>query len=239
MKTLLAICMMIVSTVVLAGEKLPPIAPAPTVKGEVLEVINVESFTYLRLKTRDGETWAAIVKSEVNQGATVTLANVSVMSDFESKSLKRTFPTILFGTLASSEGGKSATHILGTAYPVFGKKTEGDNKKLDVAVKVPKAQGENAHTVAEIVTQVTELKDKPVRVSGKVVKYNANIMGKNWIHLRDGSGSAADNSDDILVTTTAQAKLGDTVTIKGIVRTDRDFGAGYVYNVLIEEATLE
>jgi hypothetical protein len=78
-----------------------------------------------------------------------------------------------------------------------------------------------------------------VVVRGKVVKYNPGIMGKNWIHLRDGSGAAADGTNDVLVTTAHQAKLGDVLTVKGVVRTDKDFGSGYSYKVLIEEATLQ
>ena len=76
-------------------------------------------------------------------------------------------------------------------------------------------------------------------VSGKVVKYNPAIMGKNWIHLRDGSGHAAKETNDILVTTAAQANVGDVVTVSGIVRTNKDFGSGYTYKVLIEDATLK
>ena len=75
--------------------------------------------------------------------------------------------------------------------------------------------------------------------AGKVVKYNAGIMGKNWIHLRDGSGDASKDTNDILVTTQAQAKVGDVVTASGIVRTNKDFGAGYTYKVLIEDAALK
>jgi hypothetical protein len=78
-----------------------------------------------------------------------------------------------------------------------------------------------------------------VQVRGKVVKFSPQIMGKNWIHLRDGSGSASDNSNDILVTSSAQTNVGDVVTVTGTVRVDKDFGAGYVYKVLIEEATLQ
>jgi len=105
-------------------------------------------------------------------------------------------------------------------------------------IKVAKATGVNAYTVAEVVTKAVALKDKPVVVNGKVVKYNAGIMGKNWIHLRDGTGTEASNTNDILVTTAAQAKLGDVLTVSGVVRNDKDFGAGYLYKVLIEEATL-
>ena len=72
-------------------------------------------------------------------------------------------------------------------------------------------------------------------MQARVVKINANIRGVNWIHLRDGSGSAADGTNDLIVTTTDELKVGDTVTMKGIVRTDKDLGAGYKYKVLVEE----
>jgi hypothetical protein len=92
--------------------------------------------------------------------------------------------------------------------------------------------------VAEVNEKVAELKDQPVVVRGQVVKYNPGIMGKNWIHLRDGTGSAAERSNDLLVTSLEQAKVGDVVTARGIVRMDKDFGYGYRYQVLVEEATL-
>ena len=79
--------------------------------------------------------------------------------------------------------------------------------------------------------------DKPVVIRAKVVKFNGGIMGKNWIHLRDGSGSAADNSNDILVTSKDEAKVGDVVIAKGIVKTDVDLGSGYAYKVLVEDVS--
>jgi hypothetical protein len=75
-------------------------------------------------------------------------------------------------------------------------------------------------------------------VRGQVVKVNTGIMGKNWLHLRDGSGSAADGSNDILVTTKDIAALGDVVSAKGTVRTEVNLGSGYNYAVLIEDAAL-
>ena len=114
------------------------------------------------------------------------------------------------------------------------------DKALDAApISVPKATGANARTVAEVVAKAVELKGKQVRVRGKIVKYNPGIMGKNWIHLRDGSGLAADGTNDVLVTTVAPAKIGDVVTVTGVVHTDKDLGSGYTYKVLIEEATLQ
>jgi hypothetical protein len=153
------------------------------------------------------------------------------MNDFESRSLKQTFKTIAFGNLAGAgtpkAGHANMTHPT-TAQPA----TTTD-------IKVAKATGANAWTVAEINTKAQDLKDKPVVVRGKIVKYNPAIMGKNWLHLRDGSGSAEDGSNDIVVTTTAEAKLGAIVTIKGIARTEKDFGSGYAYKVIIEEASIE
>ena len=105
-------------------------------------------------------------------------------------------------------------------------------------IKVDKASGPDARTVAEVVTGKAGLKDKSVLVRAQVVKVNTGIMGKNWLHLRDGSGSAADGSNDILVTTRDIAALGDVVSVKGTVRTDVNLGSGYTYAVLIEDAAV-
>ena len=228
----LSLCLLItapLSTVSLAAGNPPMAAPGTSVvNGEVLEVKDVDSYTYLRLKTSQGETWAAVNTTTLKKGAKVTIENAMVMTNFESKTLKKTFPTIVFGTLAGAGPAKGA--VTGMAGPA---------KAADPGpITVAKASGANAHTVADIVSKSVALKDKPVQVSGKVVKYNAGIMGKNWIHLQDGSGAAADNSNDILVTSAAPAKLGDVITASGVVRNNKDFGSGYTYKVLIEDATL-
>jgi len=103
-------------------------------------------------------------------------------------------------------------------------------------INVSKAPGQNAYTVAEIIGQSANLKDKQVVVRGKVVKFSPGIMDKNWIHLRDGSGNAANKNNDLVVTTKDETKVGTIVTIRGVVRTNKDFGHGYSYDVLIEDA---
>ncbi len=103
-------------------------------------------------------------------------------------------------------------------------------------INVSKAPGQNAYTVAEIIGEASSLKDKPVVVRGKVVKFSPAIMDKNWIHLRDGSGNMASKNNDLVVTTKDETKVGSIVTIKGVVRTNKDFGHGYNYDVLIEDA---
>ena len=103
-------------------------------------------------------------------------------------------------------------------------------------VKVEKASGANARTVAETWAQVASIDGKTVTIRGKVVKYNEGVMGKNWIHLQDGSGDAAQGTNDLTVTSLDVASIGETVTIIGTVRTNKDFGSGYLYRVIVEDA---
>lgn len=99
-----------------------------------------------------------------------------------------------------------------------------------------KAEGANAQTVGEIFEKKDALANKPVAVHGKVVKVSRGIMGKNWLHLQDGTGSQAAGTNDLVVTTDSLPEVGAVVTIKGNLSRDRDFGAGYRYGVIIENA---
>jgi hypothetical protein len=209
-----------------------PALPAGALRGEVLETRNVDGYTYLRLKTAGGETWAAVPSTSAKPGAQVTIGNTMVMENFESKTLKKKFDKIVFGQIVDPAAGPAG----GSAAPP----PASLQAAAPVArpIVVAKATGPDARTVAEVVTGKAKLKDKSVLVRGQVVKVNIGIMGKNWLHLRDGSGSAADGSNDILVTTRDTAALGDIVSIKGTVRTDVNLGSGYTYAVLIEDAAV-
>ncbi|HXD39767.1 MAG TPA: nucleotide-binding protein [Ramlibacter sp.] len=235
MKVLLVICMLVAAPFLWAADnKAASPAAAGPVTGEVLEVRDVESYTYLRLKTAQGETWAAVPTAKVKKGAKVTVDNPMVMNNFQSKALNKTFDKIVFGTLAGAAGAAAQTNKeVAAAHAGAGNPTGTPD------VKVAKASGANAYTVADVLAKPAAVKDKPVLIRGKVVKYNGGIMGKNWIHLRDGSGSAADNTNDLIVTSTEEAKVGDVITVKGVVRTDKDFGAGYSYKAIVEDATLQ
>lgn len=104
--------------------------------------------------------------------------------------------------------------------------------------EVEKADGENSYTVGEIFEQAQELNGKKVRVRGQVVKFNANIMGRNWLHLQDGTGDPMQNTHDLVVTTTDQLNSPTVVTIEGTVAAERDFGAGYKYAVIVEDSVI-
>ena len=133
---------------------------------------------------------------------------------------------------ATAPAGKSAT-----AMPLG--HTSDNTVPIDLEnIKVTKAGGTGAQTVAEVIINRAKLKGEVVVIRGQVVRFNPEILNKNWIHLRDGSGSAADNTNDLLVTTNDQAKVGDIVVVRGVVHTDKDIGSGYSYKVLIEDAAL-
>jgi hypothetical protein len=97
------------------------------------------------------------------------------------------------------------------------------------------AKADGGKTIAEVFAEKDQLAGQQVVVRGKVVKSNPDIMGKNWLHLRDGSG--AEGTNDITVTTAgAVPAVGDTVLVKGSVSLNKDLGMGYVYDVIVEDA---
>jgi hypothetical protein len=221
-----------------AGKDLPSAVAQsedPGVTGTVVETMDAGAYTYVRMKTAKGDVWAAVNQTSLKPGAEITIGNAMWMENFESKTLNRKFDHILFGTLA---GGDETAALppghpptSGAAAPVSSQAgaDQGD-------VKVEKAAGKDARTVAEIWAQKASLKDQEVVVRARVVKFNAEIMGRNWMHLRDGSGSAEKGDNDITVTTMEVVAKGDVVTIRGKVGVDKDFTSGYAYPVIIEEA---
>jgi len=93
-------------------------------------------------------------------------------------------------------------------------------------------------TIGELYKEKAELAGKQVTLHGTVVKVNNQIMNRNFLHLQDGSGDAAEGTNDITVTSNDTAAKGDTVTVTGTVAVDLDFGSGYSYPMLVEKATI-
>lgn len=222
-------------------------APASQkVSGEVLETMDAANYTYVKVKTPSGDLWAAGPKTTVKVGDTIAFDRGVPMTNFASKSLGRTFDSIDFVgrfTVAGAGGGAAggagdgedaaSAPAASTAPP-----HAGVNKAAETSVDlkgIAKAKGGN--TVAEVFDQRATLSGKEVTVRGKVVKSNPQVMGHNWLHVRDGS-KGADGSDDLTLTTKDTAKVGDTIVVKGKVVTDKDFGFGYHYDVMLEEASV-
>lgn len=93
-------------------------------------------------------------------------------------------------------------------------------------------------TVESLHKDMAELKGKMVQLQGKIIKVNNGIMGRNFLHLQDGTGTAAAGNNDLTVTTNDLAAVGDEVTVLGVVVLDHDFGSGYRYPLMVEEAVI-
>ncbi len=220
----------------------------PSLTGTVLETMDAAGYTYLRLKTADGEAWAAVNESKVAVGDTVAVLNPMPMDGFESKTLNRTFERIYFGTLGPASTAGAPSEAPGMPAGMGGAPAEvpasmaaqhaaaASGPEVTEEISVAKAEGPDGRTIAELFAQRAALKGKSVAIRGKVVKFNGGIMGKNWIHLRDGSGSPEAKDHDVTVTTSDAAAKGDVVLVKGTVAVDRDFGSGYTYALVVEDA---
>jgi hypothetical protein len=231
--------------------------PAPELAGEVasfsgkvLETTNTAGYTYVLVDTGSKKLWAAAVEFAVNVGDKVTVASGMPMPNYHSKSLNRDFDLVYFtgGITVTGSGAEAsaATPALPPGHPSLPGATtpalppghppltgQPASPNLDLT-GIKRAEG--GKTILEIFAAASKLAGKPVAVRGKVVKYNAEIMGKNWLHIQDGSGSADKKNNDLTITTTTPAKLGDTVLVTGNVSTNKDFGAGYKYTVILEDA---
>lgn len=220
-------------------------APAGGLAGVVVERLEAPGYTYLKVKGAQGETWAAVPTTQLAVGARVNITNPMPMENFESKTLGRTFDLVMFGGAAEvlGEGDAPAAANVPAAGgdPHAGQQVpRPPAPAVDLSnIKVAKASGPDARNVSEIYGQRAALKDKPVAVRGKVVKVTTGVLGRTWLHLRDGSGSDSAQDNDLVVTTSGEVKVNDEVTAQGTVRTDKDLGSGYTYKVLVEDAQLK
>ena len=209
-------------------------ATAALVRGTVREQIPVPPYVYLRLDTNEGEVWAAVAEAPVSVGAEVTVFNAMLMEQFVSTSLARTFDRIWFGALEPPANGVHGA--LGAGAMTQESSTAGAAAAdLQIGPITP-ASGADARTIGALWAERAQLAGTGVSVRGVVVKVNEAVMGKNWLHLRDGTGDATRGTHDLTVTSAELAAVGDTVTVTGIVRLDRDVGAGYTYALLVENA---
>ncbi|OGS36778.1 MAG: hypothetical protein A2506_01670 [Elusimicrobia bacterium RIFOXYD12_FULL_66_9] len=224
-------------TLLTAALAFPLAASAADLTGTVVETMDAGGYTYLRLKTPAGDKWAAVsqTKTKLKKGSKATVVNSMDMKNFESPTLKRKFDVIAFGMLGN--GSAPASGAMGGMPANMSHGSKAPAKDFG-PIKVAKAAGADARTVAEVYAKKKALKGKDVVVSGKVVKYNAGIMDRNWAHLRDGSGSDKGGDNDLTVVMKDEAELGQVITVRGKVFLDKDLGGMYKFPVSLDEATL-
>jgi hypothetical protein len=206
------------------------VAPSPAaqveIRGKVVESINASTYTYVQIDTGSAKVWAAAPQFTVKRGDTVVLGDAMPMPNYHSKTLNRTFEVVYFSGRATVNGVAA----------VAGPTAEAPARSLPgLAIDLSKiARAPGGQTVAEVHSGRAALAGKSVSIRGRVVKFNANIMGRNWLHIRDGSGG--EGSNNLTVTSTGRAKVGDLVLVTGRLAVDKDFGSGYRYALLVEEA---
>jgi len=211
--------------------------PAGMVRGAVLETMNSGGYTYVLIGTEQVQRWLAARETTVQVGDVVQAFEGMPMEQFESKTLNRTFDVIYFvdalqnlSAPVQPEGNASAAMPVG--HPDTGAKSEAPAATVEVAELEP---GQN---IAYVHGNKEALADQQISLRGEVVKYNEGILGWNFIHIQDGSGDAADGSNDLTVTSKATTAVGETVVLTGKIILDKDFGAGYKFPVLMEDASL-
>ncbi len=231
------------------SQETPPAAPKPSTQstepaamapaaegrsGTVVETMNASSYTYLKVDTGSETFWAATTQMPLKVGDSVVVSEGTAMPEFHSKELDRTFDMIYFvgSVLVGGASPEAALASMPSDHPPV---KAGSTKvgKTDIDLSGIEA-AEGGVTVSDIYTKKDALAGQAVTIRGKVVKYSPQIMQKNWLHIQDGTGS--EGSNDVTVTTNVEAKVGDTVLVSGVLATDVDFGYGYQYGVIIQDA---
>jgi hypothetical protein len=203
----------------------PVLAPNATIAGTVTQTMDVSQYTYVEVDTGSGLLWLAGPITQVKVGDTVEMSSGIGMANFHSATLDRTFDEI---RLVSAIRVRSQQE--GSSESAAGSGGAGADLQVSGIERI-----EGGHTVAEVIAGKASLAGSEVAVRGKVVKMNAGIMGRNWLHLSDGT-VGPDGEREITVITEEIAAVGSTVVVRGTVATDQDFGSGYHYSVLIENA---
>jgi len=199
----------------LALNATPPVVHTVVVK----EVIQASGYTYLRVTEGEKEDWLAVVKIPASKGQIYTYDDAAPMTDFTSKELNRTFKEILF--------------IASLTLVTDDKK--GTEEKKNVKKKTSKKA--KIITIANLFERKKSYSGKTVQINGKVTKYSSGILDKNWLHIEDGTDF--DGKFDLTVTTDQEVKVGDTITVQGEITLNKDFGSGYFFDVIMEDAEIK
>ncbi|NNC61421.1 MAG: hypothetical protein HKO11_03740, partial [Eudoraea sp.] len=88
--------------------------------------------------------------------------------------------------------------------------------------------------IADLVADPEKYAGKKIELKGMCTKVNIGIMGRNWVHLQDGSK----DDYDLVITTSEMVDKDKEVTIRGIVKLNIDLGSGYSYPILVENGKL-
>ena len=217
-------------------EKIPDInAPAGAHVVKVEDRIDASDYSYFQVSEKDGNKyWIAAKRIEAVKGDILYYSKSMEMKNFHSTTLNRTFESVLFvDDITKTPHNMNNPNSVPPVDPKTAHSQVMSDPKLDVKIEHIK----DGKTVEQIYNTMDQLNGKIIRIRGKVVKYNPEIMGRNWIHIQDGTGSGSNY--DLMVTSKDQTSVGQIITVEGKIATNKDFGAGYTYKVMIEDANIK
>jgi hypothetical protein len=224
----LILAVIFVVTTCFRGEKKAKIENLPpgTHAVSVVDIIHTTNYTYLEVEENDKKFWIAVVKRDAKKGDLVYYTKSFEMTNFVSKELNRTFPTVFF-VQDPSDNLVVADNPAPQAMPA---RQAANTRRTDIAVKTPNG----AITIADLYKNRDAWSGKMVSIRGEIVRYNFQIMNKNWVHIQDGTDFSG--KFDLAITTMDSLAIGQTVTFKGVIALNKDFGAGYFYDIIMEDA---
>jgi predicted heme/steroid binding protein len=221
---------------------------APIFYGKVLEIKPAMGYKYLKIQEQGKQIWVAIANAPIKVGDKIGFDKKTMMKDFKSKSLNQTFKEIYFASdiylPQKASGPKSMKDMLGLGTKANDPHASIGGIGMSAAPKEETPSKpfvkKDTYTVEEIHMWRKELKDQIITLEGTVFKVSHGIMKRDWVHLGDGSGKEKKLTDDLVFTAAhTTIKAGDNVLAKGKVVIDKDFGYGYFYKVIIEDAHFE
>lgn len=196
-------------------------------KVTVEEILQANAYTYLRVNENGKEDWIAITKNQsIEEGQTIYYADAMEMKDFHSEDLDRDFESVWFVQTVSDQP-LTQDGPMGGAMPHANVKPEADQS-------ISVAPVEGGITIEKLFDDRSSYEGKQVKIKGKVVKVNTGIMGRNWLHIQDGTGDG--ENYDLTVTTNDNATVGQVVVVEGYVSLNKDFGSGYKYDIILEDS---
>ena len=223
----------VVTTSIASGFKFPDAASAPQSVASSLhqvkveEVLNTEKYSYLRVQESGSSFWVAVSKQDISVGDEIAYSGGILKKNFYSREFDRIFDTVYLVSRVQKKTGTSPASSTTGQIPKSSQLADVEGGEIQIA--------EGSISLAQLLDNKTTYDSQIVQVTGKVVKVNPNIMNRNWIHLQDGSQAGL----DLTITTSEIIRLGDIVTLEGMIMVDKDFGAGYRYDVIMEGALLK
>jgi hypothetical protein len=202
---------------------------------EVEEVIQTSKYTYILANENNTERWVAATRIDAKKGEKYYYDSALEMNNFKSKELDRTFESVFFLNRVSKNPISAHSGMSGMP-GMPGMSMHSDKAKVKEGGDIEMEKTDNELTIADVFANKTDFANKTIEIRGKVVKVNKQIMGKNWIHLQDGTQH--ENSFDLTVTSQDLPAVGDEVTFKGTLVLEKDFGAGYFYDVIMENGEM-